>query len=843
MLVVITITLLTLYFTQQTEEATYQRNLQNEFRGRLGYLIDAQDARQAVVSEQCRQLARSVRIRAALEEEDIDDLYANGRIELRAVLGTDIDPSAKTSPSLPHATFFRFLNANGDLLPPSESNTQPWEKQLAAAGIGSGTEQLGYVVVETKPGHSEINEVITTPILDPNGEMLGALVLGFPPIDFARASDATIKTGIWLNGHVHMPSLTASESTALSEALTKTVQTQIPTQTDNNFTVSIDHEPYLLFYKILNPGSRFPPAYEICLYSLSESLTYQHRLRWQIVGMASLVLVIGMTGSHFFSARLSKPVEELAETSAKHQARSEEAEAARELTEQKYRSIFENAVEGIFLLAPDGRYLSANPAMARIFGYDSPAQLIEETAAAAQKLYLEPKRGEDFLSQARAYGIVSNFECEMHRRNGQTIWVSQNARAVRDASGALLHLEGTLEDITEHKRAADALRLLNEELKKALTNLKSTQNQVIQQERLRALGQMASGIAHDFNNSLMPVIGFSELMLVSPGILDDKKKAVGYLENIHTAAKDAASIVARLREFSRANEHRDVFTPVSLPRLVRQVISLTQPKWKGQALSHGAEIQIIEEIDEVPEIAGDESALREVLTNLIFNAVDAMPRGGTLTFRTRKKNEGVVVEVADTGSGMSEKVRERCLEPFFTTKGDHGTGLGLSMVFGIMQRHKGTLDIETQPGKGTTFILALPLQPASFATTAPIAISSQKLRVLLVDDEPPVCVVLAAFLEAEGHQVSVAHLGIDGLRRFQEEKFDLVITDHVMPGMSGEQMAVKIKAISPTVPIIMVSGFHSITEKGKISGIDVVMNKPITLPGLREAIGKALISA
>lgn len=847
MLVVVTVTILALYFTQKAAQTAYLGGLQDKFKSRIGFLLGAQDTREAQVSEQCRSLAHVVRIQAALEEGDVEDLYANARIELRNVLDEGNAQAPGSSPLPPRATFFRFLNAEGKLLvpPSSQAKLEAWEEQLVAVGLTAGSQQVGYVAFEKANGTTEINEVVATPILrEDDGTRLGTLVLGFPPLDVAIKPDAELQTGIWLDGQLQMPALTATEREALSTSMSKIIPGA--PLSDNNFRVWIQGEPYLLFYKILNPGSQFTPAYEICLYSLAGSLASQQRLRWKIVGGAVLVLLIGLGASHLFSARLSRPVEELAEVSAQNVVRREEAEAAREMTEQKYRSIFENAVEGIFLLAPDGRCLSANPAMARIFGYDSPEQFVVEAANWVGSLYVEPEQGIEFLQRVKTEGSISNFECGVKRRNGSIIWISQNARAVRDVTGSLLHLEGTLEDITARKQAADSLRTLNADLKKALSELKATQNQVIQQERLRALGQMASGIAHDFNNSLMPVMGFTELLLAQPGILNDKKKAVEYLEVIRTAAKDAASIVSRLREFYRTNENSDVFTPVDISALARQVVSLTEPKWKGQAQASGAEIRFIEEFGKVPPIAGDESALREVFTNLIFNAVDAMPRGGSITFRTRCENKKVVVEISDTGAGMSEEVRQRCLEPFFTTKGERGTGLGLAMVFGIVQRHGGTIDLHTMLGQGTTFILSFPFHAKANGIIAPKAAplpSQRALHVLLVDDEPPVCQVLTAFLAVDGHSVQSAGDGIEGLRLFREGKFDLVITDKAIPGMSGDQMAMEIKRVSPNIPIVLLSGFNSSGENEKIPGVDVIASKPITMPALREAIRKAMEAA
>jgi signal transduction histidine kinase/CheY-like chemotaxis protein len=426
--------------------------------------------------------------------------------------------------------------------------------------------------------------------------------------------------------------------------------------------------------------------------------------------------------------------------------------------------------------------------------------------------------------------------------DGGRIWVSQNARAVRDADGALLHFECTLEDITERKRSADAVLALNASLERALGELKAAQQQVIRQERLRALGEMASGIAHDFNNALTPIQGFAELLLVRPDIFNDEKTARRYLQTILTGAKDAANVVARLREFYRSNEQRDVFAAVDLRRIVEQSIALTQPKWKDQAQASGAQIRIATEFADVPPASGDESALREVLTNLLFNAVDAMPRGGTITLRTRLDGARAVIEVADTGTGMTDAVRERCLEPFFSTKGARGTGLGLAMVFGIVQRHGGSLDIESKPGEGTKFIVRLPLHATDNVTpevSGPEPPQSA-LRVLLVEDEPEVREVIAAFLSNEGHAVETAADGNEALGIFKKERFDLVVTDKAMPGMNGDQLAMQLKKLAPQVAVILLTGFGHFLEAGSIPGVDVLAAKPITLPALRAAIGKAI---
>ncbi|HYR59606.1 MAG TPA: PAS domain S-box protein, partial [Chthoniobacteraceae bacterium] len=609
-------------------------------------------------------------------------------IELRDILQNDEDENAGASARSQRAEFFRFLDANGAVMPPASAADVPIaldESQLALSAAPK-RQQVGYVICKTRDGAEAVEEIVATPIITTDTEeAIGAIVLGFKPAAFGSDRGA-MKSGVWLNGRLHMPA--APQTTALPAEVAKAVST--PGGAGSSVAVNVDGAPHLLFHKLLNPGSQFRPAFQVCLYPIGDSIARQRALRWRILGAGAILLLGGLGASHFISARLSAPVEQLAEDSAENLAQRERAEAALELTEQKYRSIFENAVEGIFITTPRGRYLSANPALAQMYGYDSPEEFIREITDIGRQVYVDPERRQEFVKLMRTQGSVRDFESQVRRRDGRTIWISENARQVRDeATSKLLYYEGTVQDITGRKRAADELLALNAELQAALANLKTTQQQVIQQERLRALGQMASGIAHDFNNALVPILGFSELLLLSPAVLADRQKTAKYLETIQTAAKDAASVVSRLREFYRPNKEDREFAPVSLKRLVEQSITLTKPKWKDQAQASGATVGIALDLEPVPPIAGEESALREVLTNLIFNAVDAMPDGGTITLRTRRVGDFATLEISDTGTGMSEETRARCLEPFYSTKGERGTGLGLSMVFGIVQRHSG----------------------------------------------------------------------------------------------------------------------------------------------------------
>ena len=389
------------------------------------------------------------------------------------------------------------------------------------------------------------------------------------------------------------------------------------------------------------------------------------------------------------------------------------------------------------------------------------------------------------------------------------------------------------------------LREANGRLADALKELRDTQQQIIQQERLHALGRMASGIAHDFNNALAPILGFSELLLIRPEMLDDRERTRSYLQMINTAAKDSAAVVGRLREFYRYREHAEISLPVVLNDLVQQVILLTQPKWKDQALAAGVTIKTVTDFKNTPTISGNESELREMLTNIVFNAVDAVveQKGGTIAFRTFQKGNWIILQVSDTGVGMTEEVRLRCLEPFFSTKSEHGTGLGLGIVYGIVRRHGGKIDIESQVGQGTTVTISLPIHKDEVAPEpqekweAPGRINK---RILVVEDEPLVREVISVYLGTDNHDVTTAINGVDGLEKFRAGQFDIVLTDRAMPQMNGDQLAEAIKKIDPKKPIILLTGFGDIMlgSGEKPVGIDMVLSKPFTMSQLRDAIAK-----
>ena len=515
------------------------------------------------------------------------------------------------------------------------------------------------------------------------------------------------------------------------------------------------------------------------------------------------------------------------------------AEAALQAAKEYAETLINSSLNMIVSVDADRNVVEFNRAAEEAFGY-SKAEVLGEPV---DLLYADPSEGSQvssaILTQGQFTGEIGN-----RRKNGEIFYSYLSASVVRDANGKIVGGMGISRDITERKRAEESLRESNRRLEEALAELKATQQQVLQQERLRALGEMASGIAHDFNNALSPVVGFTEVLLDRPEYLDNKEKVTRYLKMVNTSAQDAANVVRRLREFYRNRDEEELLLPINLNELVEQVIMLTQPRWKDQALASGVTIRVETDLQNVARVTGNESELREVLTNLILNAADAMAESGRITLRTRSDGTHVVLEVTDTGIGMTEEVHQRCLEPFFTTKGKRGTGLGLAMVYGIIRRHQGTLSIESEPGRGTTIIIRLPvhLGQGARARTHEAKTASRRWRLLVVDDEPAVREVVTEYLAADGHHVETATNGREGLEKFLAGRFDVVVTDQGMPEMSGDQLAAAIKRVAPNISVILLTGFGDIMKAAGDQPVDVdtILTKPVTVSALRQALAKVM---
>lgn len=378
-------------------------------------------------------------------------------------------------------------------------------------------------------------------------------------------------------------------------------------------------------------------------------------------------------------------------------------------------------------------------------------------------------------------------------------------------------------------------------LEMTLRELKETQQKAIQQERLHAFGTMASGVTHDFNNALSVILGFSEVALMECEGEMRREEIEAHLRTILSAGMDAARMVTRLREFYRPNDENEPRTVVHLNELIQQAVATTRPRWHAQ--SSGSEVPIDVETDfaMIPPISADASELRDALMNLIFNAVDAMPGGGKIRFRTTYTAGRVNLEVHDSGVGMPEEVRRRCLEPFFTTKGEAGTGLGLAMVYGIVERHGGTLDIRSAPGEGTTFIISFgPAVDAQHHIISEAPKPVAPLRVLVADDQPELCEIMTSYLASDCHSVEAVTDGRAALEAVRGANFDLLITDQIMPGMSGRQLAAAVRQDSPETRVILLTGMAENENGPSNDTIHRVLAKPVSLIDLRHAITEVM---
>ncbi len=382
---------------------------------------------------------------------------------------------------------------------------------------------------------------------------------------------------------------------------------------------------------------------------------------------------------------------------------------------------------------------------------------------------------------------------------------------------------------------------LFQELGAALQEVEASQKQLVQAERLSALGEMAAGVAHDFNNLLAVVVGRAEILLAKgqdPNVARD-------IEIIRTAAWDGAHTVRRIQEFTRTRQTRPAGR-VDIPQLLRDVVELTRARWKDEAQSRGLAYDVVVEGGPVPPVAGISAELREVFMNLLINGLDAMPGGGQFVFRVSSDAESVIVAAEDTGCGMSDETRRRVLEPFFTTKGARGTGLGLAVSWGIVKRHGGTIEIESTLGMGSVFMIRLPISVNELApeASASPSIPGRSGRVLVIDDEMEVRCVLRDMLAPCGHSVLEADSAEAGLALLESEMVDVILTDISMPGMSGWDVAAACQRRFPHIPLGFVTGWGDRLDPQETArfGVRFIVSKPFAPADVQGHVADALAS-
>ncbi|HEX7786954.1 MAG TPA: GAF domain-containing protein, partial [Methylomirabilota bacterium] len=393
---------------------------------------------------------------------------------------------------------------------------------------------------------------------------------------------------------------------------------------------------------------------------------------------------------------------------------------------------------------------------ARGEGVDSllPAELATGEGPAGEVIAAGASRA---LSDVSTHSGLGTAQREVLTRLGLRAWLSVPVQAGERLVGVLTAVTGQAafsdDDVavaaTFAAQAGIAMEnsRLYAELERALEDVQKGQDQLVQVERLRALGEMAAGVAHDFNNLLAVVLLRAELLLARKPAADVAES----LSMIRQAAHDGAQTVRRIQEFTRTRSSRP-FSPVDVPQLLHEVVELARPRWRDQAQSHGVTYDVQVDAGVVPEVAGTAEELREALLNLLNNALEAMPAGGRFTFRSGVEGGRVVIRAEDSGCGMSEETRRRVFEPFFTTKGAQGNGLGLAVVWGIIARHGGDITVESAVGRGTTFVIGLPIPselPAASAASGEPVLSAGK-RILLAEDNVEIRRSLAELLREHG---------------------------------------------------------------------------------------------
>ena len=505
--------------------------------------------------------------------------------------------------------------------------------------------------------------------------------------------------------------------------------------------------------------------------------------------------------------------------------------------------LMNNVPELLFIKGKDLCFVQVNRSYARLAGLVDTFHAVGKKDSDLFKCAEEKDTSETERKVIESGKPVFDIDQKVLNKAGESFWLSGHRIPVKNEVGETIGLLGLVHNVTPVRRMEQEFRNVNVRLSHALTQLKQTQQKVILHERLNALGEMASGVAHDFNNALMPILGYTDVLISKPELLSKTDETLVMLKDIRIAAMDAAQAVRRLREFYRDSAADENFKG-DLNKQIETAIILTRPKWQSEMGAKGIRINVETNLQKIPFVNAKESQLREMLINLMLNAVDALPNGGTITINTMKDNHMVVVEVCDTGVGMTEEVRQRCLEPFFTTKGDAGTGLGLSMVYGFVKRRNGSIKIDSATGKGTKVSLIIPSWGSERVETKvelPVMVIPA-MRVLVIDDESYVRKLFGMYLKADNHSVEFAENGQEGLRKFSAGNYDLVITDRSMPDMSGDQVALAVKERNPKVPVIMVTGFGDIMNDNKQcpKGVDVVVCKPVTQTDLQRSIAQAV---
>lgn len=458
--------------------------------------------------------------------------------------------------------------------------------------------------------------------------------------------------------------------------------------------------------------------------------------------------------------------------------------------------------------------------------------------------YLQPKmrQGEEFVERLRAdcrsAGTVEHvlvIDSEQER-----ITLHRYSSPMLDSTGALIGRVEVYSDISVRRQFEQEILERTNELAMLNHELHQAQERLVHAAKLAALGEMSAGVAHHLNNVLGVILGNIQLARrreLDPWLHDK-------LETCELAATDGAATVKRIQALARHERPLPV-GGIDLNEIVAEVVKLTKPKWRSEPRLSGHRISLTTSLAKLPLVQGSASDLREVVTNLILNAVQAMPEGGRIAVRTRADGDFAVLSVADNGIGMSKQTKERIFDPFYTTRGSEGTGLGMSIADAMVSKHGGDIRVESEEGKGSEIVIRLPLtDAAAFEPDIPDASVPvrQSACILVVDDEKMFGEVIGQMLVEGGHRATVVSTTSDALALIEKGRYDILVTDLAMPMMSGCELARAAKAVDPDMAVVLMTGFGSVEEGNEIgeSGIDLMMGKPVEHDRLLEGISEVL---
>ncbi|HCN20613.1 MAG: hypothetical protein A3C38_04405 [Planctomycetes bacterium RIFCSPHIGHO2_02_FULL_50_42] len=405
------------------------------------------------------------------------------------------------------------------------------------------------------------------------------------------------------------------------------------------------------------------------------------------------------------------------------------------------------------------------------------------------------------------------------KKNGSLYWEEASILPIKDVEGVITNFLAVKKDVTERRHMEEVL---------------------LQAEKLKAMGEMVSGIAHEFNNILAIILGNVQLLEDSYG---DHGELTEGLRIIRRVTFDGTETIRRMQEFTKVERTPSRFKPVDLRELIKQVVIFSRPRWKDMAQSKRIAYKIdLEGLRSTPPVLGSPHELREVLINIINNALDAMPTGGHLSFRTWESNDAVFASISDSGTGMSKDVQKRLFDPFFTTKGPEGTGLGMSVAYGIVKRHGGKIDVESREGTGSTITLSFPKAAKTVhprTSPKPVTVKRAKnYRILVIDDEKEIISFLDKFLSKEGHIVKAVDNGAEAMKLLKSEDFDLILCDLAMSGVSGWDVIDELETFDKRPRVGIITGWTDMPEvlRNKVPNVDFVLNKPIDLHKLARIV-------